>query len=148
MANLTLRPESVIRWTMLTSRTSSASSGRSMSTISGSLSGSLLLSASLIVVILPSTTSLPSLFLGIQSLISRTSDLALRTLEHGSRALMHVLAAYPVIAREHHVTVRDVYAGVEHALQGCEDRRALRGLSQPEVQDGLFYALLLGPLPR
>ena len=37
IANLTLLPESVILWTMLTSRTSSARSGSSMSTICGSL---------------------------------------------------------------------------------------------------------------
>src|SRR5512136_878828 len=67
---------------MLTSSTSSASSGNRMSTISASLSGSLLLRASLIVVILPSETSLPSLVLGVQSAITshlRSCPLSPRT---------------------------------------------------------------------
>src|SRR5512137_2542717 len=99
---------------MFTSRTSSASSGSSMSTISGSLRGSLLLSASLIVVILPSATSLPSLVLGTQSLILRTSDLALCGFEHRHGALVHVLAGQPVLRRDHVLAVRDLHARVNN----------------------------------
>ena len=63
-ANLNRRPESVIRWTMLTSRTSSWRPGRSLSTICGSRRGRPLSMAAAIVVISSAATRRPSSVFG------------------------------------------------------------------------------------
>src|SRR5688572_4089995 len=73
MLKRTRRPESVMRWTMLMLRTSSAISGSRASTISGSRSGSLVASASLIVLTWPPLTSLPRRVLGSQGSFGSSS---------------------------------------------------------------------------
>src|SRR5437762_1510630 len=67
ITKFTRRPESVIRWTMLTSRTSSSVSGNRMSTISGSRIGRLVLIASPRLVISPARTMRPSFVFGTQA---------------------------------------------------------------------------------
>ena len=141
MANLTLLPESVILWTMFTSNTSSVISGRSMSTISGSLRGNRELRASLMVVILPSYTSLPSFVLGThfkEYLSSLSFSLRLPPVlglnaifplldpvHDCFEGLLHFLIDMrtldPLLGGQHLLAVRDVHAGVQHAFERCED---------------------------
>src|SRR5438067_747765 len=76
MTKFTRRPESVIRWTMFTSRTSSSVSGNRTSTISGSRMGRLVLIASPRLVISPARTMRPSFVFGTQAERSRSGRAA------------------------------------------------------------------------
>src|SRR5436190_1826559 len=76
MTKFTRRPESVIRWTMFTSRTSSSVSGNRTSTISGSRIGRLVLIASPRLVISPARTMRPSFVFGTQAERSRSGRAA------------------------------------------------------------------------
>src|SRR6056297_2676176 len=151
--NFTRRPESVIRWTMLMSRTSSSSPGRSWSTISGSFSGSPESSAADIVSISPSCTLRPSRVTGchppsfplliadrlsyrveVFGEVGRGEDVAVERLV----VLGDVLAACARPVRENAVVVRNVEASVDRTLLHREHLAARCCRVEAEVEHCLF----------
>src|SRR2546426_1444980 len=163
IAKFTRRPESVIRWTMFTSRTSSSSSGRRMSTISGSRTGNPVARASSNVVTSPFRTSLPSFVFGFQSAnergcrsrrsrtfcprppISGPLHLRLRGFEPLRGVALQVRALDAIGGREHRLVVGDRDARVEEAFEHREQSTALRRVLPPEIEDRGRNSLRGGP---
>src|SRR5512136_266678 len=159
IAKFTRRPESVIRWTMFTSRTSSSSSGRRMSTISGSRTGNPVASASSNVVTSPFMTSFPSFVFGAHSSkdlrsclrsgrISARLHLRLRGLEGLPNLRRQVGSADPVVTGQDLRVVRDLEARVDEPLQDREQPPSLRGHLAADVENRGCDALAGGPPAR
>ncbi len=145
--NLTLRPESVILCTMLTSMTSSLRSGRRMSTISGltqrelrgeglAHGGDLSVEDHLAQSCLWNPFHLSSPPCG--------SLLLNQSFPHPRRCAAPFSLS---LDGQHVLAMGDIDACVDHALQGGEDRRALGRLLEADVQHGIrsmpfFFALL------
>src|SRR6266571_26803 len=158
ITKFTRRPESVIRCTILTSRTSSSVSGSRMSTISGSRIGRPVRIASPSVVSSPARTSRPSFVFGAHSLRFRSGrdpraaaasgrlQLRLHGVELRRDRLPDVCAANSLLRWQHVRAVRDRDARVEQALQGGEETAAFRGPLQPQVEDRRRHALRGRPL--
>src|SRR6056297_1836427 len=167
--NFTRRPESVMRWTMLMSSTSSSSPGRSWSTSSGSFSGSPELSAASIVSMSPSATFRPSRVWGSQPLCSLMLFVLLEVREHVVEVLGQfggvevpavqrfvqlfgvvgdVLAAVARPVGQHAVVVGDFEASVDCAFLYCEHLTAGRRGVEADVEDGLVEARVEGALAR
>src|SRR6056297_165736 len=167
--NFTRRPESVMRWTMLMSSTSSSSPGRSWSTSSGSFSGSPEFSAASIVSMSPSATLRPSRVWGSQPLCSLMLFVLLEVLEHVVEVLGQfggvevpavqrlvqlfsvvgdVLAAVARPVRHHALVVGDVEASVDCTFLYRERLAAGRRRVEADVEHGLVEALLGRALPQ
>src|SRR6266571_4225161 len=170
ITKFTRRPESVIRWTMLTSRTSSSVSGRRISTISGSRIGRPVLMASARVVMSPARTMRPSFVFGAHSLRSRSGRAARASRRRprppprrpGIRpppvstsprriardVLADVRPADAILRWQDVRAVRHRQARIDEALQRREQATAFRGPLRPQVEDGFRHAFRRCLLPR
>ena len=93
--------------------TSSLRSGRRISTISGSLRGSLVARAWFIVVISPLSTILPSFVIGTHSAILISLHVALDLFYHLLDGLVDMFPGYPIIGWEHIIAMRYIDAGIK-----------------------------------
>src|SRR5688572_10899093 len=168
IAKFTRRPESVIRWTMFTSSTSSSVSGRRTSTISGSRIGKAVLIASARVVISPLRTIRPSFVRGFHSVRSRSGRAArasrrrpplrfgisgglqfrLDRLEQLRHFAPDVVPPYTLLRRQYVRAVGHREPCVEEALEGREQTTALGGPLHADVEHGLLQPLCGGTPTR
>src|SRR5438552_11112985 len=167
ITKFTRRPESVIRWTMLTSRTSSSVSGNRMSTISGSRIGRLVLIASPRLVISPARTMRPSFVFGTQAERSLSGRAAgppaggrpsaaasgrLQFLLHGVEELTQlgpdVCSADALLRRQHVWAMRNRHPGIEEALEGGKEPASRRWPLPAEVEDRFLQAMGGRPAAR